>query len=63
MRKYQDDMQKLNKEFEIQMAAVRLQLQRANEIHDQEVPKSVNFQNFSIYFSSFKVNWTLVENQ
>ena len=37
MRKFQEDMQKLNKEFEIQIATIRLQLQRANEIRDQEV--------------------------
>ena len=37
MRRQQEDFYKLNKEFEVQLAAMKLQLQRTNEIRNREV--------------------------
>jgi len=40
LRVQQEEMQRLHREFEVQLAGMRLQLQRANELHSREV--SVN---------------------
>jgi len=40
LRVQQEEMQKLHREFEVQLAGMKLQLQRANELHSREV--SVN---------------------
>ena len=37
LRVQQEEMQRLHREFEVQLAAVKLQLQRANEMHSKDV--------------------------
>lgn len=37
MRVQQEEMQRLHREFEVQLAGMKLQLQRANELHSREV--------------------------
>ena len=37
LRVQQEEMQRLHREFEVQLAAVKLQLQRTNEMHSQDV--------------------------
>mgnify|MGYP000046604819 FL=1 len=37
LRVQQEEMQRLHQEFELQLASMRLQLQRANEAHTREV--------------------------
>lgn len=37
LRVQQEEMQRLHREFEVQLAGMKLQLQRANELHSREV--------------------------
>lgn len=37
LRVQQEEMQKLHREFEIQLASMKLQLQRTNEQHSRDV--------------------------
>ena len=37
LRVQQEEMQRLQREFEVQLAGMKLQLQRANELHSRDV--------------------------
>lgn len=46
LRVQQEEMQRLHREFEVQLAAVKLQLQRTNEMHSKDVSYQLSFKIF-----------------
>lgn len=51
LRVQQEEMQRLHREFEIQLAAMKLQLQRANELHSSNVSVIVRLWLLGFYIS------------
>jgi len=45
LRVQQEEMQKLHREFEVQLASMKLQLQRANELRSKDVSSIVRMLN------------------
>ena len=45
LRVQQEEMQKLHREFEVQLASMKLQLQRANELRSKDVSSIVRMIN------------------